>query len=152
MLAKPAQIHPAKGINFGEIELKKRGPEPRKLKDLRLFGVKVFFTSDELLDVDSRRRHWPRGTFIRASALGAELAAPLSNEYITTFQQSARIQADLTQFNQHVRALNLVRLSGGELAAAQALAKQVLQVSYLLAEFRASLESSMPSKSRTVNF
>jgi hypothetical protein len=132
--------------------LKKRGPQPRQLKDLRLFGVKVFFTSTELFDVDSRRREWPRGVFIRNAALGAELAAPLSNEYITTFQQSARIQADLTQLNQHVRALNELRLLAGELAAAQALAKQVPQVSYLLAEFRASLESSMPSKRKTVNF
>lgn len=132
--------------------MKKRGPTPRQLKDLRLFGVKVFFTSDELADVDSRRRAWPRGTFIRTAALGAELAAPLSNEYVTTFNQSARIQADLTQFNQHVRALNELRLVGGELAAAQALAKQVPQVSYLLAEFRASLESSMSSKRKTVNF
>lgn len=132
--------------------MKKRGPTPRKLKDLRLFGVKVFFTSAEMLDVDSRRREWPRGTFIRSAALGAELAAPLSNEYIATFSQSARIQADLTQLNQHVRALNELRLVGGELAAAQALAKQVPQVSYLLAEFRASLESSIPSSRRTVNF
>lgn len=132
--------------------MKKRGPQPRQLIDLRLFGVKVFFTHGELADLDSRRRAWPRGEFIRKAALGAELAAPLTNEYITTFQQSARIQADLTQLNQHVRSLNELRLVGGELAAAQALAKQVPEISYLLAEFRASLEFSMPSKRRTVKF
>lgn len=132
--------------------MKKRGPRPRELKDLRMFSVKVFFTSAELFDVDSRRRAWPRGVFIRNAALDAELAAPLSSEYITTFQQSARIQADLTQLNQHVRALNEVRLVGGELAAAQILALQLPEVSYLLAEFRASLKSSMPSKRRTVKF
>lgn len=145
-------MHSAIAIILGINKLKKRGPAPRKLKDLRLFGVKVFFTIGELFDVDSRRRVWSRAAFIRAAALGAELAAPLSNEYVTTFNQSSRVQSVLTQLNQHVRTLNELRLVGGELVAAQALAKQVPEISYLLAEFRATLESSTPSNSRTVKF
>lgn len=124
---------------------KKRGPAPKKLADLRLSGVKVFFTSAELFDLDSRRQNHPRPDFIRAAALAAELAAPLSNSYITTWSESARIQSCLTQINQVARQLNQLKLIGSELEAAHKLQQEIIEVSHLLAEFRAALPDANPN-------
>ena len=125
---------------------KKRGPQPKPLADLRLAGVKVFFTSEELDDLDSRRQNHGRPDFIRSAALGAELAAPLSNAYITTWAESARIQSCLTQINQVARQLNQLKLIGSELEAAHKLQREVIEVSHLLAEFRAALPDANPNQ------
>jgi anti-sigma-K factor RskA len=131
--------------------LKKRGPKTLLMAALRLIGVKVFFNQSEAEDLDSRRGSWSRAEFIRAAALGAELAAPLSAAYADTFQQSARIQADLTQLNQHCRVLNQLRLSGGEQEAAIHLLKLLPEISRLLAEFRASLPDAKSQKRKAAN-
>lgn len=131
-------------------EAKKPGPKPRGLSNLRLTSVKVkvFFTQAELAELDQRRQQHARGAFLRAAGLSAELAAPLSNEYITTWSSSARLASCLTQINLIATELNSLKLAGGALAAAQALQKQVPEVSQVLAEFRSHLVDANPSRSK----
>lgn len=142
-------IPPAGAITIGVLILgKKRGPVPKPLAELRLAAVKVFFTRGELEDLDSRRQTHNRPDFIRAAALATELAAPLSNGYITTWAESARIQSCLTQINQVARQLNQLKLIGSELEAAHKLQKEIIEVSHLLAEFRAALPDANPNPKR----
>ena len=127
---------------------KKPGPKPRALAALRLTGVKVFFASGELEELDRQRQHRARGEFLRAAGLGAELAAPLPAEFVTTWSESARLAACLTQINSVAAHLNLIKLTDGDLAAARALQLQVPEVAEVLAEFRASLGDAKPPRAK----
>lgn len=129
-------------------EAKKPGPAPRPLAGLRLASVKVFFTTGELAELDARRQQHARGQFLRAAGLGAELAAPLSSEYITTWSESARLASCLTHINFVATELNRIKLIGGPLEAAQALQKQIPEVAAVLSEFRSHLTDSKPSRSK----
>lgn len=123
--------------------MKKPGPKPKNFRDLRLRGVKVFFSDSELADLDGRRAHHSRADFLRAAGLSLNLPTPLPSRYVTSWSESARIAACLTQINFVSLNLNRINLVGGPLEAALALQKQVPEVAALLAEFRASLTDSL---------
>lgn len=129
--------------------MKKPGPKPKSFVDLRLKGVKVFFSAGELADLDSRRAHHQRGEFLRTAGLCQQLTAPLPRELLTTWSESARIAACLTQINQVALNLNQINLSGGQLEAAQALLEQLPEVAFVLAEFRAELSDAKLSRVRS---
>lgn len=128
--------------------MKKPGPKPRELKDLRLYAVTVFYTASELADVDQARGHHKRADFIRAASQSIQLAAPLSSAWLTNFSESARSKSNTTRLNDFVHNLNMLNMSEGELAAAESLRSNLAEASNLLDEFRANLSDSKPSRAR----
>ncbi len=124
---------PYEALSFLELDLK-------DLDSLRTARLKVSFNLGELVEIDQRRGSHTRAAWIRAAALGAELRAAPLPEWSTTWRESAGVASWLTQLGEHAHALNSVRLSDGEAAAALKLATEIEQVRELLAEFRASLK------------
>lgn len=129
--------------------MKKPGPKPKNLKDLRLVGVKSFYSESEIASIDQRRAHHSRAEVQRAAALSKELAAPLRAAFVTSFSETARLRSNMTQLNELTANLNLIKLNEGELMAAQTLREQLPEVLNLIDEFRATLADGKPSRSRS---
>lgn len=114
--------------------MNKFGPSPLPPERLRLARVRVHFSQQELADLDSRRGHYSRADFLRATGLGTQLkSAPLPLA-VRTWSDSARIQSCLTQINSHASTLNSIRLEDGQEQAALELLNRSKEI---LAEFKA---------------
>jgi hypothetical protein len=81
----------------------KRGPKPRPLEKKRGVRVSVYFTTDELAELDARRGGACRGRFLRSAGLGRRLAAAIPELNRQAWAEMARIAGNL---NQVTRALN----------------------------------------------
>lgn len=108
-----------------------RGPA-----ELRLTVVKVGFTQDELADLDQRRGHYGRAAFLRAAGLDLKLVAAPTPATVTTWADSARVQACFTQINDIAYLLNTTRQNAGEGAAAAELLNRSAEVLTAFKEFR----------------
>ena len=126
--------------------MRKPGPKPKQLRDLRIVGIKSFYTFEEISRVDANRGNHKRADFQRAATLQEELAPPVSSKLATTFSESARWKSCITQINSIALNLNQIGLVNGELAAAQYLQKQLSEVSDLLDQFRAALIDAVPTR------
>lgn len=114
--------------------MNKFGPKPLPSDQLRLASVRVHFSPLELAELDSRRGHYSRPDFLRATGLGTQLkSAPLPLA-VRTWSDSARIQSCLTQINEHSTVLNSIRLEAGQEQAALELLNRATEV---LKEFKA---------------
>lgn len=124
------------------MELKKRfGPITKAASLLKLFIVKVGFNQAELAELDARRGHHTRAAFLRAAGLGSKLFAAFDAKLLTTWQESARVQACFTQINDIAYSLNSIRKSeGADAAAAELLARS----SEILAAFKAFRAEILP--------
>jgi hypothetical protein len=112
--------------------------------DLRLTTVKVGFTQDELAHLDTRRGHYGRAAFLRAAGLDIKLMATPSPAAVTTWAESARIQACFTQINDIAYSLNNTRqVDGVESAAAELLARSS-EILEAFKEFRAEILGGPP--------
>lgn len=96
----------------------------------------------EFQKLDKRRGHYPRAVFARAALLGATLKQAAMPELATTWQESARLAACLTQLNEHVLSLNTIRLNHDESVSASKLRDELELTRKMLSDFRASLEQS----------
>ncbi len=118
---------------------RKPGPVPKALELLRTIVVTVKLTIGEAAQLDEKRGHHGRSTWMRAAALDMVLIAPLSSEWQTTWSESARLAACLTQINNLAQRINTSILADGEAIAIRLLISEVQQTRHLLAEFRASI-------------
>ena len=109
------------------------GPAINPADQLKLVVVKVGFDQAEAADLDARRGHHTRAAFLRAAGLGFQLQATFDPKLLTTWQESARVQACFTQINDIAYSLNLVRKNQGEEAAA---AELLARSSEILAAFK----------------
>lgn len=114
--------------------MNKFGPNPLPSEQLRLARVRVHFSQQELVDLDSRRGHYSRADFLRSTGLGTQLKAAPLPAAVRTWADSARIQSCLTQINQHSTALNSIRLEDGQEQAALELLNRSTEI---LKEFKA---------------
>ena len=118
---------------------KKTGPAAKALEFLRTVVVTVKLTVTEANLLDQKRGHHTRSAWLRAAGLDMVLSPPLSNQWQTTWQESARIASCLTQINNLAARINGTLLSDGEAAAIQILLSELAQTRDLLAEFRACI-------------
>ena len=81
----------------------KRGPKPRPAEEKRGTRVSVYFTPDELIELDARRGGACRGRFLRSAGLGRRLAAPIPELNREAWAALARTAANL---NQIARSMN----------------------------------------------
>jgi hypothetical protein len=121
---------------------KKTGPVAKALEFLRTIVVTVKLTVAEANLLDQKRGHHTRSAWLRAAGLDMVLSAPLTNEWQTTWQESARIAACLTQINNLASRINSTILAEGEAAAVSLLLAELADTRDLLAEFRASISVS----------
>jgi len=118
-------------IFLGALKVNRNRSKP--LSDLRLVTVKVGLSQAEATELDARRGHYPRAVFLRAAGLGAELRGAPDPAQVTTWAESARVQACFTQVNRIAHELNTTAVAGGsEAAAAELLARS----SEILAAFK----------------
>jgi hypothetical protein len=117
----------------------KTGPVAKALEFLRTVVVTVKLTIAETELLDSKRGHHTRSAWLRAAGLDMVLSPPLSNQWQTTWQESARIASCLTQINNLAARINGALLSDGEAAAVQIFLSELAQTRDLLAEFRACI-------------
>lgn len=109
------------------------------LETLRLSNVRVFFTAAELQMLDQKRGFHGRADWLRSAGLGRELAAAPSDRWVTTWAESARTAANLTQLNNFVHSLNTAQMDAGQVAAVNLFIAELSATSKILAEFRANL-------------
>lgn len=114
--------------------MNKFGPKPLPSDQLRLAKVRVHFSPVELADLDSRRGHYSRADFLRATGLGSQLKAAPLPAAVRTWSDSARVQSCLTQINEHASTLNSIRLEDGQEKAALELLNRSNEI---LNEFKA---------------
>ena len=117
------------------------GPATKLAALLKLIIVKVGFNQAEAADLDRRRGHHTRAAFIRAAALGYQLMAAFDAKLLTTWQESARVQACFTQINNIAHQLNSIRKNEGEEAAA---AELLARSSEILAAFKEFRDTILP--------
>lgn len=126
------------------MELKKRfGPIAKAASLLKLFIVKVGFNQAELAELDARRGHHTRAAFLRAAGLGAKLFAAFDAKLLTTWQESARVQACFTQINDIAYSLNSTRKNAGADAAAAELLARSTEILAAFKTFRAEILPDM---------
>ena len=115
------------------------GPVTKLAALLKLIIVKVGFNQAEAAELDRRRGHHTRAAFIRAAALGVQLIAAFDAKLLTTWQESARVQACFTQINDIAYLLNSVRKNEGEEAAAAELFARSSEILAAFKTFRATI-------------
>lgn len=118
---------------------KKSGPVARALEFLRTVVVTVKLTLAEAEMLDQKRGHYTRSAWLRAAGLDMVLSPPLSNQWQTTWVESARIASCLTQINNLAQRINSSLMSEGEAAAVHLLLSELTETRDLLAEFRACI-------------
>lgn len=115
------------------------GPAQKSAHQLKLVVVKVGFDQAEVADLDARRGHHTRAAFLRAAGLGTQLQAPFDAKLLTTWQESARVQACFTQINNIAYSLNSTQKGLGSDAAATELLARSGEVLAAFKEFRAAI-------------
>lgn len=121
--------------------MRKFGPVAKPANQLKLVVVKVGLDQAEAVDLDARRGHYTRAAFLRAAGLGVQLQAAFDAKLLTTWQESARVQACFTQINDIAYSLNSTRKNAGvDVAAAELLARS----SEILAAFKAFRAEILP--------
>lgn len=115
------------------------GPVARPAKELRLTVVKVGFNADELATLDAKRGHYSRAQFLRAAGLGIRLRAAPDPASVTTWAESARVQACFTQINNIAYLLNSAQLSDGEGVAAAEMLGRSTEILEAFKKFRAEI-------------
>jgi hypothetical protein len=126
-------------VQVFEPRKKKSGPVAKALEFLRTVVVTVKLTVAEADLLDQKRGHHTRSAWLRAAGLDMVLAAPLANEWQTTWSESARIASCLTQINNLASRINSTILAEGEAAAVRLLLSELTETRNLLAEFRCSI-------------
>jgi hypothetical protein len=106
---------------------------------LRLGTVKVSLNVTEMTLLDELRGHYERSAFMRAAALNQPLPKKPDPLAVTTWAESARIQACFTQLNELAHPLNTIRLEQGEEAAARELLRQAPLILSLFKKFRSEI-------------
>ena len=119
----------------------KTGPAPRPLVELRTVVVTVKITIAEAALLDEKRGHHGRAAWLRAAGLDLVLTPTPTKRWQSTWEESARLAACLTQINNLAVKLNAKNLTDGEVAAAEILRSEISQTRELLAEFRASIST-----------
>lgn len=115
------------------------GPASKKPADLKLVVVKVGFDQAEAAGLDQRRGHYSRASFLRAAGLGANLTAAFDPKLLTTWQESARVQACFTQINDIAYSLNSIRKGSGDGAAADELLSRSSEILSAFKDFRVEI-------------
>lgn len=115
------------------------GPAAKAAHQLKLITVKVGFDQAEAADLDRRRGHHTRAAFLRAAGLNAKLQAAFDAKLLTTWQQSARVQACFTQINHIAYSLNSTRKSAGVDAAAAEILARSSEILAAFKDFRAEI-------------
>lgn len=115
------------------------GPAAKPANQLKLVTVKVGFDQAEAADLDANRGHYTRAAFLRAAGLKAQLQAAFDAKLLTTWQQSARVQACFTQINDIAYSLNLTRKNAGVDAAAAELLTRSTEILAAFKSFRAEI-------------
>ena len=115
------------------------GPAIKPADQLKLVTVKVGFDQAEAADLDARRGHYSRAAFLRAAGLGVQLQAAFDARLLTTWQESARVQACFTQINNIAYSLNSSQKHTGEEAAAAELLARSAEILAAFKEFRAAI-------------
>ncbi len=118
---------------------RKTGPVPRALAFIRTVVVTVKLTLGEAAQLDEKRGHHGRASWLRAAGLDLVLMPPLPTKWQTTWEESARLASCLTQINNLAQRINIELLASGEAAAVRILLTELTQTRELLAEFRASI-------------
>ena len=116
------------------------------LSTLRLANVRVFFTPAELVLLDQKRAFHGRADWLRATGLGRELPAKPTEQWVTTWSESARTAANLTQINNFAHTLNLAQMDAGQVAAVNFFMAELAATTKILAEFRANLGDQKAAK------
>lgn len=106
---------------------------------LKLVTVKVGFDQAEAAELDARRGHYTRAAFLRAAGLGVQLQAAFDAKLLTTWAESARVQACFTQINNIAYSLNSTQKGLGSDAAATELLARSGEVLTAFKEFRAAI-------------
>lgn len=113
---------------------------------LRLTTVKVGFTQDELASLDIRRGHYSRAAFLRAAGLDITLKAAPSAAAVTTWAESARVQACFTQINDIAYSLNETRQVHGADSAAKQLLTRSAEILEAFKKFRSEILDGPPAR------
>ena len=115
------------------------GPAAKPAAQLKLVTVKVGFDQAQAAELDARRGPYGRAAFLRAAGLGAKLQAAFDAKLLTTWQQSARVQACFTQINNIAYSLNATRKNAGEEAAAAEMLARSPEILAAFKEFRSQI-------------
>lgn len=115
------------------------GPAAKSAHQLKLVTVKVGFDQAEAADLDARRGHYTRAAFLRAAGLDTQLQAAFDAKLLTTWQESARVQACFTQINHIAYSLNSIRKSEGADAAAVELLARSTEILAAFKTFRTEI-------------
>lgn len=106
---------------------------------IRLGLVKVSLNVSEMTLLDGLRGHYERSAFMRAAALNQPLPKKPDPSAVTTWAESARVQACFTQLNELTHPLNTIKLEQGEEAAARELLAQAPEILALFKKFRSDV-------------
>jgi hypothetical protein len=106
---------------------------------IRLGMVKVSLNVAEMNLLDKLRGHYERSAFMRAAALNQPLPKKPDPSAVTTWAESARVQACFTQLNELTHPLNTIKLEQGEEAAARELLAQAPEILALFKKFRSDV-------------
>lgn len=120
------------------------GPATKPPSQLKLLTVKVGFNQAQAAELDARRGHYSRAEFLRAAGLDIKLMAAPSSAAVTTWAESARIQACLTQINAIAYSLNNIRQADGVESAAAELLARSSEILEAFKEFRAEILGGPP--------
>lgn len=115
------------------------GPAAKPANQLKLVVVKVGLDQAEAADLDRRRGHHTRAAFLRAAGLDAKLQAGFDAKLLTTWQESARVQACFTQINDIAYSLNSIRKNAGADSAAAELLYRSSEILAAFKSFRAEI-------------
>ncbi len=115
------------------------GPAVKPAEQLKLIVVKVGFDRAEAAQLDARRGHYGRAAFLRGAGLGTQLQAAFDAKLLTTWQESARVQACFTQINHIAYSLNSTQKSRGIDAAAAELFARSEEILSAFKKFRAEI-------------
>lgn len=146
MRIRDREPSPVSQLTFSEhvLEEKKNkfGPARLPYEQLKMACVKVGFDQAELAALDERRGHYPRAAFLRAAGLDQKLKTLPPRDLVTSWATSARVQACLTQINDHAEHLNSLRLVDGQDIAALELLQKSRRILDDFKKFRAELVGS----------
>lgn len=120
------------------------GPATKPPSQLKLVTVKVGFDQAQAAELDARRGHYSRAEFLRAAGLDIKLMAAPSSAAVTTWAESARIQACFTQINAIAYSLNNIRQADGVESAAAELLARSSEILEAFKEFRAEILGGPP--------
>jgi hypothetical protein len=107
--------------------------------EIRLGMVKVSLNTSEMTLLDELRGHYERAAYIRAAALNQPLPKRPDPAAVTTWSESARVQACFTQINDITYPLNSIRLEEGDEAAARELLRQAPEILAAFKTFRSEI-------------